>query len=75
MALAAVAADLWFAYVFAVGGTLPLFGDVGPSIGAAIVWLMFGSPILLTIGYWIAILVVVPFEALRLRARDGRDTG
>ncbi len=58
-----------------VGGTLPIVGIVYPEgLVGGLLWVFFGDPVLITVGYWIGMIVGLPIHALIrwLRERDGR---
>lgn len=57
--------SLWITYVAFAGGTIPLLGwEVEGSVLWGVLTLMFGTPIITTLGYWAGLLVIVPFQAL-----------
>lgn len=67
--LAVVAYDLMVFWKLVVGGTLPLLGwSVEPNWFLAIVWLLFGTTITATIGYWAILTVCMPIMLLGRRS-------
>jgi hypothetical protein len=63
---------VWTTWVLLVGGTVPLFGwEVAPNPLGAILFLVFGEPIAMTLIYWAWLLVAVP---LGLIFRQGPAT-
>lgn len=52
---------LWCTVIAFVGGTMPLLGiQVDGSIVGGLLMLFIGEPILMTVSYWAAMLVLTP---------------
>ena len=62
--LSAVAAGvwgLWCTIVAFVGGTMPIIGyETEGSLGLGLFMLFVGEPLLLTVAYWVSMLVFLP---------------
>jgi len=57
--------SLYCTYLAFAGGTVPIFGwELEGSFGSGIFWLMFVTPTITTIGYWIAMLIAMPLGAI-----------
>ena len=56
---------LWATVVAFVGGTLPIIGIRLPGgLLSGLLWLFVADPILMTVGYWIGLVIVLPVQAL-----------
>jgi len=68
VAIAAVAVglfSLWCTVIAFVGGTIPLFGwEMDGGIGTGLLWLFIIDPIVITLGYWAAMLIALPLGAI-----------
>ncbi|GIU84932.1 MAG: hypothetical protein KatS3mg008_1707 [Acidimicrobiales bacterium] len=52
---------IWCTIIAFVGGRVPIFGwEFEGSVGQGLVWLLFLSPLVGTIVYWAAIVLVAP---------------
>ena len=52
---------LWCVGIAFVGGTLPLIGwDLEGGLFTGLLFLFFVEPILVTIGYWLAMVIALP---------------
>lgn len=64
VALSAVAAGiwgLWCTIIGFVGGTMPIIGyETEGSLGLGLFMLFIGEPVLLTVAYWVSMLVLMP---------------
>lgn len=64
-ALAVGAYSLWCTWIAFAGGTMPLLGwEVSGGIGTGLFWLFIVDPIIITIGYWLSMLAVIPITLL-----------
>ena len=65
IAVATGAFGLWCSYLAFAGGKAPVFGwQFEGSAGAGFTWLFFITPLITTVGYWIAMLVALPLAAV-----------
>lgn len=77
--LAAAAWAGWCTVIAFIGGRLPIpfvSWHVEGGIGWGLAWIMFIDPLILTVAYWGAMLVMSPFfvaEAVRDSRRSRRD--
>lgn len=54
---------LWCVGIAFVGGTLPLVGwDLEGGLFTGLLFLFFVEPILVTIGYWLAMVIALPLQ-------------
>lgn len=54
---------LWCVGIAFVGGTLPLIGwDLEGGLFTGLLFLFFVEPILVTIGYWLAMVIALPLQ-------------
>lgn len=59
--LASAALSLWMTVIAFVGGTMPIIGlETEGGLVFGLFWLMIIEPIVLTVCYWISMLVAVP---------------
>ena len=71
-AVATVVFSLWCTVIAFVGGTMPVFHlQTQGSFGFGLLWLCILDPILVTVCYWITLLVLSPFIA-GAAIKDGR---
>ena len=64
-AIGSAVLSLWVTYIAFAGGTVPLLGwEVEGSPVWGVLTLMFGSPIITTLGYWAGLLIILPFQAI-----------
>jgi hypothetical protein len=57
--------SIWFTIVAFIGGTLPLFGiTLRGGIISGLFWMFVIDPIVLTIIYWISMVVVLPIQLI-----------
>jgi hypothetical protein len=62
---------LWATVIAFVGGTLPVIGIRLPGgLISGLLWLFVADPILMTVGYWIGLVIVLPVHALISWLRD-----
>ena len=63
----------WMTVVAFVGGTMPVIGwQTDGGIGTGLVWLFVVDPVVLTVCYWLALVITVPVAALLDRGGDDR---
>jgi len=56
---------LWATVIAFVGGTLPIVGIRLPGgLVSGLLWVFVGDPVLITVGYWIGMIVGLPIHAL-----------
>ena len=56
---------LWATVIAFVGGSLPIIGIRLPGgLISGLLWLFIADPILMTVGYWVGIVVILPVHAL-----------
>jgi len=70
--------SLWCTYIAFVGGTMPLIGiETKGSVGFGLVWLFLIDPLVVTVCYWVSILlasaVLLPLLGIQ-RLTEGRTT-
>lgn len=54
---------LWCVGIAFVGGTLPLVGwDLEGGLFTGLLFLFFVEPIIVTIGYWLAMVIALPLQ-------------
>ncbi len=54
---------LWCVGIAFVGGTLPLIGwDLEGGLFTGLLFLFFVEPIIVTIGYWLAMVIALPLQ-------------
>lgn len=54
---------MWATVVAFIGGTLPIIGVRLPGgIISGLLWLFIADPILMTVGYWISMIVIIPIQ-------------
>ena len=59
---------LWCTVIAFTGGTLPLLGwNIDGGIGTGLVWLFVIDPIVVTVGYWLCMVIVMPIALLLSR--------
>jgi hypothetical protein len=55
----------WCTVVAFAGGTIPIVGmKLHGGAGSGIAWLVFADPIVITVGYWLCLIVVLPLGAI-----------
>lgn len=71
MALVPIAAfaagiwGLWCTVIGFVGGTMPIIGyETEGSLGLGLFMLFIGEPVLLTVAYWVTMLVLMPLAMI-----------
>jgi hypothetical protein len=56
---------IWATIIAFVGGVLPIVGIRLPGgLISGILWMVIADPILMTVGYWIGMIVVIPIQML-----------
>ncbi len=56
---------LWATVIAFIGGTLPIIGiTLRGGLFTGLLWLFIFDPILMTVGYWIGMIIVLPIHAL-----------
>lgn len=69
-AIAAAVFTSWCTVIAFIGGTMPIIGyEAEGGFFSGIFWVFVVDPIVITVVYWIAMVVVLPFAALA-SARD-----
>lgn len=64
-ALASGALALWMTVIAFTGGTMPIIGlETDGGVGFGLLWLMVVDPIVLTVCYWISMVISMPVVAL-----------
>jgi hypothetical protein len=62
---AAIVLSFWTTVIAFVGGTMPIIGwETDGGLVTGLVWLMFVDPILMTVCYWVTMIVAVPLALL-----------
>jgi len=57
--------SLWCTVIAFTGGRLPLLGwHIDGGVGMGLLWLFLIDPIVITVGYWVSMLVVMPIALL-----------
>jgi hypothetical protein len=65
LTFAVVGFALWGTFVAFVGGTMPLLGwELEGSVGQGLFWLFVVDPIVTSVGFWIAMLIRLPLDAV-----------
>jgi hypothetical protein len=63
-AVAVVILTSWWTVLAFIGGTAPVLGwELEGGLGPGLVWLFVVDPVLLTVAYWIGLVIVLPFSA------------
>lgn len=56
---------LWCTVIAFVGGTIPIIGwELSGGLLSGLLWLFIADPILMTVGYWVGMIVVIPVHLL-----------
>ena len=64
-ALATAAFCLYCTYLAFAGGVVPIFGwELEGSAGAGFTWMLFVTPLITTVGYWVAMIIALPLGAI-----------
>jgi hypothetical protein len=64
----------WMTIIAFVGGTMPIIGwETEGGIGVGLVWLFVVDPIVLTVGWWVTALAVLPIALLFGGRRPSSD--
>ena len=62
---------LWCVGVAFIGGTIPIAGwELEGGIASGLLFLLFVEPIVVTVGYWLAMLVALPLQLLLSRRKS-----
>lgn len=65
LAVGVFAFSAWCTVIAFAGGTIPIFGwELDGSIGGGFLWMLAVTPIITTIGYWLAIVITLPLGAI-----------
>lgn len=65
MTFAAIVLSSWYTVIAFAGGTLPILGiELDGGIGYGLFWLIIVDPIVITVTYWLTLIVLVPLSLL-----------
>ncbi|MFP4514167.1 MAG: hypothetical protein ACLFRV_14580 [Acidimicrobiales bacterium] len=66
----AIVLSTWMTIIAFVGGTMPIIGwETDGGIGVGLVWMFVVDPIVITVCYWLTMIVVLPIVLL-FRPKD-----
>lgn len=69
----AIVLSIWMTFVAFFGGTMPIIGlETKGGLIPGLVWLFIVDPIVITICYWLTMIVAVPVALLFGGGRSGR---